>query len=178
MLASKEKINDLTVALEEHLNQSDRETTAEAPPCLDLTDEPSLKIEDWTDGVEEYKFLTKDKLWEMLGLSGKSIPLLNDKQDLCGTYDPWVDTGREWFSIPENGHPLVPKWHQLVGISKMLDNFFSSKPTLLMDDVGLGKTLQVVGFFAMLALYRDHHEKNGYFPGKFSKCFQDHIFSS
>lgn len=143
----------------------------EAPPCLYLTDEPSLQLEEWTDGVEEYKSQTKDQIWEMLGLSGKSIPLLNDKQDLSGMHDPWTDTGREWFSLPENGDPLVPQWHQLAGIMKMLDNFFASTPTLLMDDVGLGKTLQIVGFFAMLALYRDHHEKNGCFPGKFSESF-------
>lgn len=114
----------------------------------------------------------------MLGLSGKTFPLFNATQDLSGVHDPWVDHDREWFALPHNGDPLVPRWHQVIGVTKMLDNFFANKPTLLMDDVGLGKTLQVTGFFATLAFYRDHHEKNGCFPGRFSTSFPALVFLS
>lgn len=178
MLASERKVRDLTTALEEQLHQSDRDAPVEAAPLLDLNDELPVNLDDWTEGVEEYKTLTDDSAWEMLGLPEKTFPLFNATQDLSGGRDPWVDRDREWFTLPQNGDRLVPRWHQVIGVTKMIDNFFADKPTLLMDDVGLGKTLQVTGFFATLAFYRDHHEKNGCFPGRFSMSFPTIVFLS
>ena len=58
------------------------------------------------------------------------------------------------------------RWHQLVGVVKMLECAMCSQPVLLMDDVGLGKTVQVLAFFAMLAYYRQRYkDKNSYPEG-------------
>lgn len=170
MLASKEKVKNLTIALGEQLCQSDRDAPAEDVPCLDLSAENCIDV-DWTEGVEQYQVLTKDSALTILGLSGNTFPQFNNKQDINGAHDPWLEHDREWFSLSQNGEDLVPRWHQVIGVLKMIENFFVDRPTLLMDDVGLGKTLQVAGLFSTLAFYRDHHEKNGCFPGKFSTSF-------
>lgn len=39
------------------------------------------------------------------------------------------------------------------------------EPVLLMDDVGLGKTVQVIALFSMLAYYRTYFKLNGRYPG-------------
>jgi hypothetical protein len=44
---------------------------------------------------------------------------------------------------------------------------------MLMDGVGVGKTMQAVGLIACLAHYREHYRKHGKFPGKFGKNVMD-----
>jgi hypothetical protein len=62
---------------------------------------------------------------------------------------------------PELHQPLKPKaeprWHQVIGVHAILEGAFTtqlrecSRPTVLCDDVGLGKTLQIIGIFSMLS---------------------------
>jgi len=61
----------------------------------------------------------------------------------------------------------------------MLTNVFARKPVLLMDDVGIGKTMQVVGLIAMLVYYHEYHNEHKKFPGHFSMsyCFWVYFFS-
>jgi hypothetical protein len=48
-----------------------------------------------------------------------------------------------------------------------------------MDDVGIGKTLQVVGLVALLAYYREYYARHHRFPGKLGQWSLDlHSFSS
>ena len=55
--------------------------------------------------------------------------------------------------------PLAPRWHQLVGIVKIVMQAFKGEPLMLMDEVGVGKTLQLVGAIATLTFFRDFYEK-------------------
>jgi hypothetical protein len=46
---------------------------------------------------------------------------------------------------------------------------FQNLPILLMDDVGVGKTLQLVGFIALLTYFRAYYDEHGSFPGEFGE---------
>ncbi|KAI5993055.1 hypothetical protein F5J12DRAFT_698839, partial [Pisolithus orientalis] len=59
-------------------------------------------------------------------------------------------------------------WHQLIGIYCMLESVFKGKPILLMDGVGLGKTLQVLGVIVCLTYYWYVYMKKKAFPGDFA----------
>jgi hypothetical protein len=128
----------------------------------------------WKEGVEEWQEKTEDELWEMLGLLEKRLPMFNERVDMHSLHDPWDAEGKRWFEDPENQAqimPLAPHWHQLVGIYKMLNHAFRGKPILLMDEVGLGKTLQVVSVIAVLAFFCAFCDQNGRFPGAFGARF-------
>lgn len=93
------------------------------------------------------------------------IPGFNDKCDPLGQVSALVAT-----TLPEEElEPLRPTWHQLVGILRMLELAFEGKPVLLMDEVGVGKTLQGAGFIAMLEFYRQYHSTHHKYPGAFGK---------
>jgi len=49
----------------------------------------------------------------------------------------------------------------------MLENVFDGKATLLMDGVGLGKTMQAVGTIACLSYYHEYYQQKGDYPGHF-----------
>jgi hypothetical protein len=123
---------------------------------------------EWEEGVEEYKSKTKDELWAILGLQNSSaIPDFNEYID---------PEAHNYWSDPEYMHehkatlrPLSPRWHQLVGIIKIIYQGFKGEPLMLMDEVGVGKTLQLVGALAVLTFFRDFYDKNGKFPGAFGK---------
>ncbi|KAG8711805.1 hypothetical protein FRC08_015403 [Ceratobasidium sp. 394] len=59
-------------------------------------------------------------------------------------------------ALPMASEELRTKWHQLVGIATMLKRMFTINlgdapcPSLLCDDVGLGKTAQILGTICML----------------------------
>ena len=47
----------------------------------------------------------------------------------------------------------------------MVESALTSSPILLMDDVGIGKTLQVIALFATLAYYCSYHAQTNKYPG-------------
>ena len=50
----------------------------------------------------------------------------------------------------------------------MMNLAFIAEPVVLMDEVGLGKTLQIIAIVACLAYYRDYYHQKKYIPGAFS----------
>ena len=85
----------------------------------------------------------------MLGLEKHTIPFFKVeavKQDISS------DLGElETSTTTTEGTTL--QWYQLVRTVRALEQVATSEPVLLMDDVGLGKTVQVIVIFAMLAFY-------------------------
>ena len=165
LLATQRQVDLLTHSLTEELailsTRGESGDTSALERNLDL---PEL---DWSEGVEEYKSCTTDDLWDILGIPEHSIPFFNPRHDPDSQCDPWTEEGVAWFKDPSNGEPLMLRWHQLVGVVKMVENAFSGNPVLLMDGVGLGKTIQMAAFIAILAWYRDHFATHGRFTGKF-----------
>ncbi|KAH9828580.1 uncharacterized protein C8Q71DRAFT_719210 [Rhodofomes roseus] len=123
-----------------------------------------MDFTDWGSGVEEYEECTMETLWGYIGRQKeKTIPFFNVKESASGLADPWSEQGIKDMEA-DDAVPLIPRWHQLVGIVKMLDNYLSGRPTLLMDGVGVGKTMQVVGFICVVAFFHEYYSVHGKFP--------------
>ncbi|KAG1785036.1 P-loop containing nucleoside triphosphate hydrolase protein [Suillus plorans] len=140
--------------------------------AIDFTED--MDVGDWKSGVEEYDKCSEDDLWEYLGLPEKRLPFFQRRSDPDAAIDPWSEEGQRWLDDSKSpAQSLAPRWHQLVGILRLIDRFLDGKPVMLMDGVGVGKTMQAVGLIACLAHYKEHYRKHGKFPGKFSqRCHQ------
>lgn len=122
----------------------------------------------WSEGTEDLAKVTEDELWACLGLPDKKLPFFQEFTDPDAIIEPWTAEGEKWLaSETSNREPLRPRWHQLVGIYRMLERAFEGKPVLLMDGVGIGKTFQVIGFVACLSFFHWHHKTYKKFPGAF-----------
>lgn len=131
----------------------------------------SVSLSDWESGVEVWEKLQAEELYRYLGLDHeKPLPFFNKYIDVADSRDAWAHPSLVEADEGNKDRILLrPHWHQLVGMCKMLDCLFEGKPVLLMDGVGLGKTLQVVGVIALLAFYRTVRKDTGSFPGAFGK---------
>lgn len=162
-------IRELMAVTQRVLDGDDMDEEMEGPVGFNA---PLDGVEDWSEGTEELKDVTEDGLYTLLGLPAKTIPFFNKFEDPDGLHDIWED--RAWFkNNQQKCTELRPRWHQLIGMYKMLRNIFDNKPTLLMDEVGLGKTIQVVGVISLLASYFSAWENPTTpqrFPGDFGKC--------
>lgn len=125
---------------------------------------------EWKEGTEGYQEMSMDNLWSKLGLGNKVIPCFNPYIDPTALFTPWTREGEAFFADPNSRKvALAPQWHQLVGIHKMISLGFEGKPVLLMDEVGLGKTLQMIGTIAILAWFTEYHDQHKDYPGDFSE---------
>ncbi|QRW14226.1 SNF2 family amino-terminal protein [Ceratobasidium sp. AG-Ba] len=97
-------------------------------------------------GMENYDGKSDLEIWANLGLPG-------------ATQFPLAHPG------DENRKPVQPMRHQLAGTALILSRVFtrpseSAAPTLLCDDVGLGKTYQILAAMKMIAHWRELQEKS------------------
>lgn len=146
---------------------------------VELGDDEHIDISDWKEGVEELAAKSEKELWTLLGLPEEQLPFFQQWADPNSIIDPWSNEGQAWLNDPDKGRvPLKPRWHQLVGIFRMLENAFDGKATLLMDGVGLGKTMQAVGTIACLSYYRVYYGKKGDYPCHFGKCYMFFIHAT
>ena len=128
-------------------------------------DDPTTS-ENWSEGVEHLKDKTPAQLYELLGLELHSIPFFKTRVSIEGEVSG--DLGElETSTTTTEGTSL--RWHQLVAVVKILERAITSEPVLLMDDVGLGKTVEVIALFAMLAYYRKYFKERGRYPGKWGE---------
>jgi hypothetical protein len=151
------KVKLLKYKLQEHLSlAAGKESLLDPTPQFSPNDDRPLVVCVLVRGLNN---LSEDELWKHLGLTDKTIPFFNAHLDPEGNYHPWDKKhGKSWFEKEENSVLLTLHLFQLVGIAKMLENTFSGKPVLLMDTVGLGKTIQVTAFIAILAYYHHYYE--------------------
>jgi SNF2 family DNA or RNA helicase len=130
---------------------------------FDLNPQPA---EEWSEGVEHLREKTPEDLYSFLGLDKHTIPFF--RENIAVERDVSHKLGDlETSATTTEGFSL--RWHQLVGTVRMLERAKTSEPVLLMDDVGLGKTVQVLASFAMLAFYRIYYQKNKTYPGLWGK---------
>ncbi|KAG6370138.1 P-loop containing nucleoside triphosphate hydrolase protein [Boletus reticuloceps] len=171
-LASREDVEAIANQIKVSLENVQMSANPE-PLELELDDNVDLK--GWKEGVEELSKVSEESLWTMLGFPQKKLPFMQEWMDSGATIDPWSAEGQAWLEDERSERlPLKPRWHQLVGIYRMLERAFEGKPVLLMDGVGMGKTLQVLGTIACLTFYRHHYSLHKKFPGQFA----DRKFSS
>lgn len=166
-LASADDVQAIDQAIRASLENI---TEGQEPFELDLDD--TINIADWKEGVEELSKVPEAELWRRLGLPNQMINLFQEWTDPNCIIAPWSEDGKLWLCDPSKGRvQLRPRWHQLVGILRILECAFQGEPVLLMDGVGIGKTLQVVGAIACLAFYHKHYSRHNCFPGIFGKRF-------
>ncbi|KAI1792052.1 hypothetical protein LXA43DRAFT_888351, partial [Ganoderma leucocontextum] len=142
------------------LPDHDLDAVADAADAFDFSD--------WLTGVEDLQEKTPQELWAGLGLNNEQIPGFNEVEDPRGEVNPWDQTKWAKFVKTEQALKFGPRWHQLVGITKMCELIIKGKPLLLMDQVGVGKTLQIVGAIVMYPMLRAYYQRNKRFPPQFS----------
>ncbi|KAF8597007.1 hypothetical protein BDV93DRAFT_513682 [Ceratobasidium sp. AG-I] len=93
-------------------------------------------------GVAHYASTTAKELFHLLGLASDQLP--------------FAEPGTAGVDGKPDKPRFIPRWHQLVGIIVILERMFTATkggsplPTLLCDDVGLGKTVMTIGVVCML----------------------------
>ncbi|KAH9011437.1 hypothetical protein EDB83DRAFT_2234089 [Lactarius deliciosus] len=147
--------------------QTDRQRVNEDSIELDV--EPQDVME-WAEGVEHLKTKTVDELYDMLGFEDRRIPFLVTEVDVESDIgaNPRTDEEEEDVSAATEVRAtqlFSLRWHQLVGVTKMVERALTSGPIMLMDDFSLGKTLQVLTFFAVMAYYRQFYSETKRYPG-------------
>ncbi|KAI9069699.1 hypothetical protein FKP32DRAFT_1549581, partial [Trametes sanguinea] len=142
---------------------------ANAEDCdFNLLDMNGDELADWKEGVEAYAKLTVDQMRLMLGLPSPHFPFFNKKQDPAGVHLPWSEEGRAALRSAD-ATDLSPFWHQWVGVLKIADNMMSRKNVLLMDQVGVGKTMQAIGSIAVYEWLRLTYLEKGHYPDRFGE---------
>jgi len=125
--------------------------------------------------------LSADELWDMLGCTDRFIPGMARVLDRTGSHTltnrsqrPQVlremDTalGRILSGEEdEKWEKFTLKWHQLVGVVRMVELCFAGKPCLLMDEVGVGKTVETLAAIAALAHLHNFYQDYGHYPRAF-----------
>jgi hypothetical protein len=134
----------------------------DGPSEIDL--EPHDLV-DWTEGVEHLQSKTPEELYLMLGFKDGKIPFLVDQIDVEGVLAALPQADDVAPKRLTTMQPFAMKWHQLVAVVKMMECALTSLPVMLMDDVGIGKTLEVIAFFAVLAYYRKFYSETKRYPG-------------
>jgi hypothetical protein len=107
-------------------------------------------------GVTKFKIMDDQKLSDLLDFPG-GRPVIFAKFRHCDTMTTSWDTpeDRMWEEGGDHLQPLRLLWHQLCGVASLADSVFQRKGTtvpnrLLADDVGIGKTAQVMAMIAFL----------------------------
>lgn len=161
-LASENDLQEIRTKVYERITEIQNDSDV-----IDLPNGEFVNME-WSEGTEDFQSTTREDIAVALGLVNGEIPNFNAFLDPRGEKTYWDDPG--WFADPAHAKlPCSPRWHQLVGLLAMIHRAFDGKNVLLMDEVGLGKTMQIVGVIAILAFFREYYDAKGHFPGAFSE---------
>jgi hypothetical protein len=131
--------------IEQYCGQLTLERDVPLPPSAEAT--PVDLTEDSGDiGVDRFRGWSTSQVWASLGLP-------------AATQFPFGEPGtvQEHSLDAAARRKIIPRWHQVTGVHAILDGAFTkqlgegARPALLCDDVGLGKTLQIIGVVSVLA---------------------------
>ncbi|EKM49018.1 uncharacterized protein PHACADRAFT_202111, partial [Phanerochaete carnosa HHB-10118-sp] len=123
-------------------------------------------LADWNLDAELKHLTHKNptELWQYLGIMDEKLVPLSDWRDPYLLYTTWTNH----LECPEERKlPCNLKWHQLVGLCRLVEAVFDNKSLLVMDEVGVGKTLQVIALIAYRIMSLQSIEKNGEHLGVF-----------
>jgi hypothetical protein len=165
-LAKRNEVDELDRAIQAALE----DISPDDGPPVEVPEGESINIQDWREGVEDLAHLSEEHLWGQLGLEDKRLPFFQEWTDPNALVQPWTDEGERWLGAEQNPRELLrPRWHQLVGILRMLQRVFQAQPVMVMDGVGIGKTMQAVGLASCLSYYRQYYARHNRFPGMFGE---------
>ncbi|KAF8670336.1 SNF2 family N-terminal domain [Rhizoctonia solani] len=105
-------------------------------------------------GVSHLKFLSTEVLWAQLGLPGVDQFLFAEPGS--------GESAKNMALLAKTC--VVLFWHQVVGTLRILEGTFTQRvgncaqPTLLCNNVGLGKTVQIIGVISMIQHYYKQQE--------------------
>lgn len=105
----------------------------------------------------------------------ETLPFLNEYFDKDSNQTLWSKNEESIYWFDEAAQTKDPEkqltlfWHQFVGITHIVDQLFQGHGTLLADEVGLGKLLQVIVVMTMLMWQCQVYEETGDFTGLWSK---------
>lgn len=126
-------------------------------------------IPDWNLD-DELKHLTDkstDDLWRLLGISDNKLVPLADWRDPLLQFSQWLKD--DDICPQERKEECNLRWHQLVGLNRLAEAVFSKSCVLNMDEVGVGKTLQIIGLLAYRIMNIEELKQSGRYMGKFSE---------
>ena len=110
-------------------------------------------------GVTAHQKQTYEELSTLLGFPEGRPPLFSKFRSKDSTINSWDDPveSSKWTQGGDDLQPLALKWHQLCGVASMVDKMFVqdggvATNVLLADDVGLGKSAQIMAFIAFLVI--------------------------
>jgi hypothetical protein len=125
-------------------------------------------------GTEEESKKNADELAQQLGFPDHRPVSFNTEKFKYLTLDLWEKEHKE---LKDDRELLKLEWVQLAGISAMVRKTFSSEKRatkapgiLLADEVGIGKTAQIMGFIAFLLELRIADEQAKPRPPILCKC--------
>jgi hypothetical protein len=171
------KAEDIERTLEELVDVFRQQPESIDPPVVDMDPEKLWEIfdNDGQDmGVTEFKMHSREELEKLLGFQNTRPFLFN--RYLCKT-DP-SKSSNAGNDKPEAEADMVEcklGWHQLVGVAALVDHTFGesglsvSRPVtnmLLADDVGIGKTAEVMAYLAFLMVVWASESKSELAAGK------------
>jgi hypothetical protein len=130
-------------------------------------------------GTEDLERKASKELWGILGVNER-VPGMSTHLGKAGqALNPW-DFPQEWRVILMSKDAVDPfslRKNQLVGLVKLVQQYFRGDSTCLFDAVGGGKTIQILALLAMLRANRIHKENTSSFLGEFSNV-RSYIFRS
>ena len=167
-LPTQAEIDRLLGMLDEAL---DLDITLEGRASIEVPEISEEEMSNWTEGTDRFDKLTIDELRALTGYAVDGVNI-GDSPFLARLIDParnLVPGTREFEVAEANGllTKLLLRWHQWVAVIEMVRRTFTDKlgepgdPTLLADQVGLGKTITVILYIQVLwhlqELQRNNH---------------------
>ena len=153
-------LKSLYTTLADHFKElSEQERSREGGSLLMEDDLRGVFGQDGHDmGVTAYKEKTYEELSMLLGFPEGRPPLFSKYRSKDTTINSWDDPEEEspkWSQGGEGLSSLTLKWHQLCGVASMVEKTFVQQKgggtnICLADDVGLGKSAQIMAFIAFL----------------------------
>ena len=140
---------------------------ADADEAFDLD---TINYDEWEEGTEGYADFTIEEMVKDNALPDQHLPFFNHYQDPEGIRDAWSPGALE--ALKKQEMPLETFRHQWLGVQKGVDNMLSGRNLLLMDQVGVGKTMQAIGMIAMYEWLRQYFAKHSSYPPRYGEvCF-------